>query len=217
MTKITGEDIRTWREKNHVSQQQFASLAGASIGSVKFWESGKGAPSERLQASIQEVFDQYPRTNMSSPYVPPLYSVAQTGKTALASQACHEWVRDSVQASHFGRGGQDAAFERNTKPLSWLFEKTPRRLCLPFPETPEQISRVAKGQIRGGAVDRVLFDKFEQERKARELSAPKMLETILWHYFGEPDLSFELPPPLVPAQKEASDTEGEKGGDKQSE
>ena len=216
MTKITGEDIRKWREENHVSQQQFASLAGASIGSVKFWESGKGAPSERLQASIQEVFNQYPGTGMTCSEIQPLSTAARGEQTAFTSPSVQRWGQDRLHASRSWPGGHDASSEADAEPLSWLFGTTPRRLSLPFPN-PEQISRVAKGKIPGGAVDRVLFDKFEQERKARGLTASKMLETILWHYFGEPDLSFELPPPLVPVQKEASETKGEEGDDKQSE
>lgn len=40
-------------------------------------------------------------------------------------------------------------------------------------------------------IDRALWELFEAERKGLSVSAARMMDTILWRYFGRPKLSFE--------------------------
>jgi hypothetical protein len=42
-----------------------------------------------------------------------------------------------------------------------------------------------------GTTDHVLLELFEKERKKKNLSASRMIDTILWNHFGKPQLSFE--------------------------
>ncbi len=43
-----------------------------------------------------------------------------------------------------------------------------------------------------GTVDPVLFDLFHKERKARGVTVSRMLDIVLWKYYGKPQLSFEI-------------------------
>ena len=43
-----------------------------------------------------------------------------------------------------------------------------------------------------GTVDRSLFELFHDERQARGVTVSRMLDIVLWKYFGKPKLSFEL-------------------------
>ncbi|MBM3301596.1 MAG: hypothetical protein FJY85_16815, partial [Deltaproteobacteria bacterium] len=43
-----------------------------------------------------------------------------------------------------------------------------------------------------GTVDPVLFNLFHNERNARGVTVSRMLDIVLWKYFGKPKLSFQI-------------------------
>jgi hypothetical protein len=45
----------------------------------------------------------------------------------------------------------------------------------------------------GVTLDKVIADRFEAEHKRLGLSASMLIETILWHWFNRPILSFQKP------------------------
>ena len=46
-------------------------------------------------------------------------------------------------------------------------------------------------QKLGGTVDSELYDLFRDECDRRGLAVSRLLDTVLWHYFGKPKLSFQ--------------------------
>lgn len=68
-----------------------------------------------------------------------------------------------------------------------------------FPPEPQELENTGKGgrrQIReyqklSATVDSVLFDRFRSECKDRKLSAGRMLDAILWNWYGRPELSYQ--------------------------
>jgi hypothetical protein len=46
-------------------------------------------------------------------------------------------------------------------------------------------------QKLGVTIDSVLMEKLEKESKTRGISMSRMVDTVVWHYFGRPRLSFE--------------------------
>ncbi len=68
----------------------------------------------------------------------------------------------------------------------------------PMPDTVQGTRRhvVPRGKL-AGTVDAALLELFESERKARGCSVSRMLDIVIWNYFGmgkaeAPKLSFEL-------------------------
>ena len=41
-------------------------------------------------------------------------------------------------------------------------------------------------------VDRVLWKMFKDEQKRLQINAPRLMDSILWHRYGKPKLSFEM-------------------------
>jgi hypothetical protein len=71
----------------------------------------------------------------------------------------------------------------------------------PLPETVTGTRRYAVPRAKiAGTVDAELLDLFEKERKERGYNVSRMLDVVLWNYFGiekseKPKLSFELSEP----------------------
>jgi len=43
----------------------------------------------------------------------------------------------------------------------------------------------------GVTIDRILMEKLEEESKKRGISMSRMVDTVVWYYFGKPPLSFQ--------------------------
>jgi len=48
-----------------------------------------------------------------------------------------------------------------------------------------------------GTADKTLMEMFEQERTRRGMTVSRMIDMVLWHYFGRPKLSFEQSPRIA--------------------
>jgi hypothetical protein len=78
----------------------------------------------------------------------------------------------------------------------------------PMPETVAGTRRhtVARGKL-AGTVDSSLLELFESERRERGFSVSRMLDVVLWNYFGmgnpeKPKLSFELSESARPTEED---------------
>jgi|GEM_PF-2807275 len=56
--------------------------------------------------------------------------------------------------------------------------------------------------LPGLRIDKVLFERFENERRRLEVSASELMQRILWRAFGRPRLSFEEPEPPAEPERE---------------
>jgi len=71
----------------------------------------------------------------------------------------------------------------------------------PLPETLKGTRRHTIQRVKiAGTVDAALLDLFENERKERGYNTSRMLDVVLWNYFGigkpdKPEMSFELSEP----------------------
>lgn len=72
-------------------------------------------------------------------------------------------------------------------------EETISVLRPPAPQAPQKGQRKA-GERRkiAGTIDKVLMDLIEKEQRARGATLSAMLDTMVWYYFGRPDLSFQV-------------------------
>lgn len=61
---------------------------------------------------------------------------------------------------------------------------------LPIPRTIEERAKAEKVQLTVG-VDRILFDKFQEEANVRGFTQSRLLESLLWLFLEMPQLSFQ--------------------------
>ena len=68
------------------------------------------------------------------------------------------------------------------------------------PPEPEVIKGAGKGRRENRdyvkvsvTIDRVLWDKFTEERDRMKVSSGRLMDIILWRAFGRPPLSYEMP------------------------
>ncbi|WP_337043071.1 helix-turn-helix domain-containing protein [Emticicia sp. 17c] len=66
---ITGNEIRSFRKKNKLSQTEFAELVGVSMRAVQLWESGDRKVSSLAEKTIREVFLNYKKAGNDGAYI----------------------------------------------------------------------------------------------------------------------------------------------------
>jgi transcriptional regulator with XRE-family HTH domain len=170
---MDGKTLKKWRLDTGLSQQDVAELLAVGIATIRRWEADATAPSDRNLARLERLMREIvpeESTQRETVFGGPSFGKSAVAKELLDSLAIRDTVRQS-RAEHLSR------FEKDR--------------VLPYPRNSVERRRVEQGTIAGG-VDRVLVEKFEEERTARGLTDSKMLETILWHYFDRPALSFQL-------------------------
>ena len=161
---LSGERLREWRVNRNLSQQDLASGIGVGISTVQRWESGETTPAERYRPILKQLL-QSPLTDHSA-------TEALSGKQRWLKEMPHLLdvhipERDAVRVSE----GQ---------------------VMPPYPEAEEEKAKVRMGTLTVG-IDQVLLDRFSEEASVRGLTHSKLLESILWHRFSRPKLSFQAP------------------------
>jgi transcriptional regulator with XRE-family HTH domain len=174
------EQIRAFRKRNNLSQQDLASLLQVGIATVKRWEYGETQPKGRLRTRVQHLLRQR--------------------SAALQERLDRDALVDSGEEVIPGRPDVPTVIRRilrHSREGTTLYGLAQRLLVgldrkdlPPFPASDEEHA-AAQRVLISGEVDRVLAERFEQEMTTRGLTASKMLETILWHHYGRPSLSFE--------------------------
>lgn len=172
--------LRAFRKRNNLSQQELASLLQVGIATVKRWEYGETQPKGRLHYRVQHLLRQ--------------------GSVALQERLDRDALVDLGEERMPGRPDVPTVIRRilrHSREGMTLYGLAQRLLAgldhhdlPPFPATDEEQAATQRVLI-SGEVDRVLAERFEQETNTRGLTASKMLETILWHHYGRPSLSFE--------------------------
>ncbi len=56
--RMNAETLKQIREKNRLTQLEFAKLVGVSMMSYRLWEKGSSKPSDENMAKLQEVINQ---------------------------------------------------------------------------------------------------------------------------------------------------------------
>lgn len=80
-------------------------------------------------------------------------------------------------------------------------QRVRREMSDDLPPEPEELQDSGKGGRRqtrtyeklSATVDTELFKRFRAERKERGLSAGRLLDAILWHWYHKPELSYQQP------------------------
>jgi transcriptional regulator with XRE-family HTH domain len=170
MEKIP-ELLKQLRAERNLSQQELASELGAGIASIKRWESGNSVPSQRYWLILDKMLQDYADSH--------LY-FGSSRKSHCSSEA--QFLFEEV----------DQLFE------NWQSARTKTRrdayrdeaqIMPPIPRTDTEKSYVQKGTLEL-KIDHALLDLFLEEKEVRGLTESKLLETILWHRYGQPELSF---------------------------
>lgn len=190
--EVSGEEIRDLRKRKNLTQEQLASLLGVGAATIKRWEADAVKPTENNLALLKRL--------MATPdHLSP--SLSENGfqgsledllRILLADGRAKRILASRVLEVDFSDMNHVATkLHQSLEILETVNSSCRMEPALPFPMTPPEKANARQGDLRG-VVDAALVEMFEQEREARGLTESKMLETILWKYFGYPAMSFQL-------------------------
>jgi transcriptional regulator with XRE-family HTH domain len=233
--QITGEQIKTFRKKNGLTQQQVGHFVGCIPLTVGRWESGEAKPSDRHLIALQrllssetlspEMFE--PRPINYSPFPMGNYPIKPSVPSLEEETEVH--LRDlRTILTYFGTSPalkstiieslmdlvllDDPDITQSDKsPWRRLMERAFSELP-PYPKTQEEIARRNESQITV-TVDNALLDGLLEQAENRRFTPSGLLEVILWNYLGKPKLSFEKDTSSAEGKTESQAPEKDSGDD----
>ena len=189
---VNGEEIRNLRKRKNLTQEQLASILRVGVASVRRWEADSVKPTENNLALLKQLMVTPDATSLSHSEKGFQGSLEDLHKKLLADAGVKRTLASRMVEVDFS--GVHAMATLVPQPFGILEAGNSSGQIepgLPFPRTPTEKANARQGELTG-EVDAALIELFEQEREARGLTTSKMLETILWKYFGYPAMSFQL-------------------------
>jgi hypothetical protein len=118
------------------------------------------------------------------------HNVVQSGKGFLDENRVREIFQEELAKA------KQATLDEVDKKLKAFEQKQgqKRRANVETSPIAPRVKRKAKGEVGhiSVRVDKVLFEKFREDCFDRwKMSLSRGMDTILWHYYGKPDLSFQ--------------------------
>jgi transcriptional regulator with XRE-family HTH domain len=198
--KVTGKQIHDYRKKRGLSQQDLATMMGVSLPTIKRWESEDTTPRDRHLVALAAILGgTASAAAMGSSLVPTGLGIASAFGSSLAlgpigplllglGAAVAGFVanRSSSKAHPVSPSIPNA--EQAIQQLAQLREQV--ILQLPVPLTVEDRAKAEKVRLEVN-IDRVLFDKFQEEASMRGFTPSRFLESLLWMFMEMPPLSFQ--------------------------
>ena len=211
----TPDQLKEFRERNGLSQQQAASSLGCAVATYRSWEQGATVPTGRHLLALQRLLssDQPPNTDIFErpdrwlafssagtrlPFKPPAPSLDEEitdHLQGLGTILRDPWARldikrtiiESILGHTLVEIPEIIRFDRS--PWEQFIEKAFSELP-PRPKTSEEKAGRDQTDLTF-ALDRAISARLLQEAEDRGLTPSGLLEVILWNYLGKPKLSFE--------------------------
>lgn len=210
--EITKEQISNFRKRKGLSQQDMATMLGVSLPTIKRWESGESTPRDRHLVALAALLSGtatgvavgaslFPTSLGLASALVPSFGLGPAGPLlvalgALATGLVASRTTSKAMPEAPGRPISKAMRESDRLPtsdqairqLEQLREQV--ILQLPVPLTAEERARAEKVRLEVD-IDRVLFDKFQEEANVRGFTPSRLFESLLWLFTEMPPLSFQ--------------------------
>ncbi len=209
--EITKEQIINFRKSKGLSQQDMATMLGVSLPTIKRWESGS-TPRDRHLVALAALLSGtatgagvgaslFPTSLGLASALVPSFGLGPVGPLlvalgALAAEFVASRTSSTAMPEAAGRPTSKAMPEPDQLPAS---DKAIRQLeqlreqvilQLPVPLTAEDRAKAEKVRLEVD-IDRVLFDRFQEEANVRGFTPSRLLESLLWMFTEMPPLSFQ--------------------------
>ncbi len=198
--QLTGQEIKDFRKKNGISQQDLATMLGVSLPTVKRWENEKNIPTDRHLLALVSLIGASAGTIAgastlgsslafgSSLALGPALAMGPLGPLLLGLAALA-----GVAISGVGSKSAEVPTDRPThEQIAQQLWRVLEQVSFNFPiaRTAEQRTAAERVPMQVD-MDRVLFDKFHEEASVRGVTPSRLIESILWLLLDMPPLSFQ--------------------------
>ena len=188
-TESIPEDLDTEELKKAVSISLFAAVLTGGLVKDVFDAYGKDPANAPLEDFIDFV-DAYLQSHPWKPFKKRrilLDNLLEVTPQNLSEKDVQEFFQ-LMQ----GTGSPiDEGLKATKTPLARYMAKRGDLDELPPPPPKEGQRYTFNRQKLGGTVDSELYDLFRDECDRRGLTVSRLLDAVLWHYFGKPKLSFQ--------------------------